>query len=60
MTTFGFIIMLLGAGAFSAGVVRLADWIDQPHPRRRTAWPMRLNMMQPAPPAAFAGAPARV
>ena len=34
MTTFGFIIMLLGAGAFSAGVVRLAD---QPHPRRRTA-----------------------
>ena len=37
MTTFGFIIMLLGAGAISAGVVRLADWIDQPHPRRRTA-----------------------
>ena len=33
MTTFGFIIMLLGA----AGVVRLADWIDQPRPRRRTA-----------------------
>lgn len=32
MTTFGFIIMLLGAGAFSAGVVRLADWIDQPVP----------------------------
>lgn len=37
MTTFGFIIMLLGAGAFSAGVVCLADWIDQPHPRRHTA-----------------------
>lgn len=37
MTTFGFIIMLLGAGAFSASVVRLADWIDQPRPRRRTA-----------------------
>ena len=30
MTTFGFIVMLLGAGAFSAGVIRLADWIDQP------------------------------
>ena len=37
MTTFGFIVMLLGAGAFSAGVIRLADWIDQPRPRRRTA-----------------------
>ena len=37
MTTFGFIIMLLGAGAFSAGVVRLADWSAQPQPRRRTA-----------------------
>ena len=33
----GFIVMLLGAGAFSAGVIRLADWIDQPRPRRRTA-----------------------
>ena len=32
-----FIVMLLGAGAFSAGVIRLADWIDQPRPRRRTA-----------------------
>ena len=37
MTPFGFIIMLLGAGAVSAGVVRLADWIDPPRPRRRTA-----------------------
>ena len=37
MTTFGFIVMLLGAGAFSAVVIRLADGIDQPRPGRRTA-----------------------
>ena len=37
MTTFGFIVMLLGAGAFSAGVISLEDWIDQTRPRRRTA-----------------------
>ncbi len=34
MTTFGFIIMLLGAGTFSTGVMYLVDWIDRP---RRTA-----------------------
>lgn len=37
MTTLSFLMTLLGAGAFSAAVIRLADWLDQPRSRRRTA-----------------------
>ena len=35
MTTFGFIIILLGAGSIAANVMRLIDCIDHPVPRRR-------------------------
>lgn len=35
MTTFGFIITLLGAGSIAANVLRLIDCIDRPAPRRR-------------------------
>ena len=35
MTTFGFIIILLGAGSIAANVMRLIDCIDHPAPRRR-------------------------
>lgn len=35
MTTFGFIIILLGAGSIAANVMRLIDCIDNPAPRRR-------------------------
>lgn len=40
MTTFGFIITLLGAGSIAANVLRLIERIDRPaptHHRRRTA-----------------------
>lgn len=38
MTTFGFIITLLGAGSIAANVLRLIDCIDRPATRRhRTA-----------------------
>ena len=35
MTTFGFIIILLGAGSIAANVMRLIDCIDKTAPRRR-------------------------
>lgn len=35
MTTFGFIITILGAGSIAANVLRLIDCIDRPTPRRR-------------------------
>ena len=35
MTTFGFIIILLGAGSIAANVMRLIDCIDKPDPRQR-------------------------
>ena len=35
MTTFGFIIILLGAGSIAANVMLLIDCIDKPAPRRR-------------------------
>ena len=35
MTTFGFIISLLGAGSIATNVMRLIDCIDKPAPRRR-------------------------
>ena len=35
MTTFGFIIILLGAGSIAANVMRLIYCIDKPAPRRR-------------------------
>ena len=35
MTTFGFIIILLGAGSIVANVMRLIDCIDKPAPKRR-------------------------
>ena len=35
MTTFGFIIILLGAGSIAANVMRLIDGIAKPAPRRR-------------------------
>ena len=35
MTTFGFIIILLGAGSIAANVMRLIDCIDKPTPKRR-------------------------
>ena len=35
MTTFGFIITMLGAGSIAANVLRLIDCIDKPQPRRR-------------------------
>ncbi len=37
MTTFGFIITLLGAGSIAANVLRLIDCIDKPSRRRRMA-----------------------
>lgn len=35
MTTFGFIITILGAGSIAANVLRLIDCIDKPTPRHR-------------------------
>lgn len=35
MTTFGFIMILLGAGSIAANVMRLIDCIDKPAPRHR-------------------------
>ncbi len=37
MTTFGFIITILGAGSIAANVLRLIESIDRPAPRRRRA-----------------------
>lgn len=35
MTTFGFVMILIGAGSIAANVMRLIDCIDRPAPRRR-------------------------
>ena len=35
MTTFGCVMILIGAGSNAANVMRLIDCIDRPAPRRR-------------------------
>ncbi len=35
MTTFGFIVSILGAGSIAVNIMRLIDFIDQPKQRRR-------------------------
>lgn len=35
MTTFGFVMILIGAGSIATNVMRLIDCIDRPAPRRR-------------------------
>lgn len=35
MTTFGFVMILIGAGSIAANVMRLIDCIDRPAPHRR-------------------------
>ena len=48
MTTFGFIITLLGAGSIAANVLRLIDCIDKPAARRpRTAERKRKQPLRP-------------
>ena len=37
MTTFGFCMILLGAGSVAVNLMRLFDRLDRPQPRRRTA-----------------------
>lgn len=37
MTTFGFCMILLGASAVSANLMRLFDRLDRPQPKRRAA-----------------------
>ena len=36
MTTFGFCMILLGAGSLSVNLMRLFDRLDRPQPKRRT------------------------
>ena len=35
MTTFGFIITILGAGSLAVNIIHLIDRLDQPNQRRR-------------------------
>lgn len=37
MTTFGFCMILLGAGSVAANLMRLFDRLDRPQAKRRTA-----------------------
>lgn len=37
MTTFGFVMILLGAGSVSASLMHLFERLDQPRPRRHAA-----------------------
>lgn len=37
MTTFGFCMVILGAGSVAANLMRLFDRLDRPQPKHRTA-----------------------
>lgn len=36
MTILNEVMMILGAGCVAVNVMRLIDWLDRPHGRRRT------------------------